>query len=172
MNPPELAQACRLAARIKNRKTATITEEKEWRRLLLVAVSKGATRVIIQEHCGINRSILETEIRKARQETDDPELAKCRLTNGGLTLGEYWCDVAGCDRAKRNGNVPFASAQAKGMHAMRAHGRILGSKPLTASMVKRARADESTPTSELAKRWGVSHFALGAARAGKTWRNI
>lgn len=169
---PELAAACTIHARLNRRKETCTADERERRALWLRAVAKGATRTQIQEQCDVQPSLLLAELRKARAETDDPELQSVRLSHGGLTLGEYWCPETGCDRSEVNGNEPFASAQAVGMHRVKAHNYRLGKKALTASMVRKARADKSSTTRELAKRFGVSHHALGAARSFKTWRSL
>lgn len=169
---PELSTACQLHSALAAHKAATETEERAWRASLLRAVAAGATRVQIQTSCNMKPNEVESALRQARAETDDPELAKTRTAKGGLTLGEYWCPEKGCPRSQGNGNEPLASAQALGLHRQKAHGYHLGEKPLTAAMVKRARRDADTPTSVLARRWGISTHALGAARSGKTWKRL
>lgn len=169
---PELSAACQLHSALTEHKAATEAEEREWRASLLRAVAAGATRVQIQASCGMSPNEVESALRQARAETDDPELAKTRTAKGGLTLGEYWCPEEGCPRSEGNGNEPFASAQAAGMHRVASHDYRLGEKPLTAAMVRKARADTTTPTSVLARKWKVSTHALGAARKGRTWKNV
>lgn len=160
---PELSQACKLRTKVENKRAATDDDERAYRALLLQAVAKGATRAAIQASCGIKQSALESEIRKARQETDDPELKKVRLPHRGLTLGDYPCPTCG---------QHFDSAQAAAMHRVKMHNYRIGKNALTAEMVRKARADTTTPTRELARQMGVSHHALGAARAFKTWRSL
>lgn len=168
---PELSAACRLHTRIKNRKQATEAEEAECRALWLVATSKGATRTAIMESCGIGQSFLESELRKARAETDDPELAKTHFPHRGLTLGEFFCPEKGCDRSRGNGNLPFSSSQAVAMHRQKAHGFHLGENEMDEQIVRGLRAaDEDVPTSELAAHFGVSYHAARSARSGRTWR--
>lgn len=169
---PELAEACELQATVADRKQSTADDERAYRALLLRAVAKGATRAEIQQSCSFTRSRLEAEIRKARAETTDPKLRKVGLPARGLTLGEYFCPTAGCDRAEGNGNEPFTSAQARALHRVQAHDFHLGGRPLTKALVKRARRDETTPTSDLARRWDVSVHALRAARSGRTWASL
>lgn len=169
---PELDEACAINDRIASEKQSTLADEKDRRGLWLRAVAKGATRVQIQERCGVPKALLESELKKARSETDDPALAKIGTAKGGLTEGEYWCPETGCIRAVGDGNEPLQSAQALGMHRMAAHGYRLGERALTASVVRKARADLTTPTRELARKWKVSPHALGAARSGKTWKQL
>lgn len=160
---PELSAACRLRTRVENKRAATDEDERAYRALLLQAVAKGATRAAIQASCGIKQSALESEIRKARQETDDPELRKVRLPHRGLTLGDYACPTC-----KKH----FESSQARAMHQVKMHGYRIGKNALTADMVRKARADATTSTRELARQMGVSHHALGAARSFKTWKSL
>lgn len=160
---PELSQACRLRTKVENKRAATDEDEKKYRALLLQAVAAGATRAQIQASCGIKQSALESEIRKARQETDDPALQKVRLPHRGLTLGDYPCPT--CD-------AHFDSAQARALHRIKMHGYRIGANVLTAEMVEKARADTTTSTRELARQFGVSHHALGAARSGRTWKRL
>lgn len=168
----ELSQACKLHQRLLDREEHTEQLERDCRALWLRATAKGATRTAIMESCGITQSFLEGELRKARAETDDPELAKTRTAKGGLTLGEYWCEgYPGCPRAKGNGNIPLQSAQALGMHKVASHGFKLGANVLTAEVVKIARKSKKS-TRDLAKEYGVSPHALGAARKGRTWKSI
>lgn len=169
---PELAQACRLHDRVEARRHSTAQDERDYRALLLKAVQAGATREQIMTSCAVSQSFLDAELKKARAETTDPTLKKARLPHRGLTLGEYWCPEKGCARAKGNGNEPLASAQARALHRVKMHNYRLGAKALTASMVRRARANTTTPTSELARRWEVSYHALRSARAGKTWKSL
>lgn len=160
---PELSAACRLRTKVENKRAATDEDEKKYRALLLQAVAAGATRAQIQASCGIKQSALESEIRKARQETDDPKLRKVRLPHRGLTLGDYPCPTCG---------QHFDSAQATAMHRVKLHDYRIGVNRLTAAMVRKARADQTTSTRELAREMGVSHHALGAARSGRTWKSL
>lgn len=161
---PELSAACRLRTKVENKRAATDEDEKKYWTLLLQAVAAGATRAQIQASCGIKQSALESEIRKARQETDDPKLRKVRLPHRGLTLGSYQCPD--CD------HEAFPSAQALALHRIKLHDYRIGENRLTAAMVRKARADTTTSTRELARSFGVSHHALGAARSGRTWRSL
>lgn len=170
---PELAAACKLHDRIARTRGSVEGDERERRALWLQAVAKGATRTQIQEQCGVPSALLVKELRKAQAETDDPVLKAAKLSaQGGAWMGEFYCPESGCDRSKRNGNEPFTSKQGLSMHRVKAHGYRLGKKALTATMVRKARADKTSTTRELAKRFGVSHHALGAARSGKTWRSL
>lgn len=171
---PELVEACELHSLVVERRSSTAQDERDYRALLLRAVMKGATREQIETSCGITKPFLDAELKKARNETKDPKLRKMKIPNnfGGLTKGEYWCPEPGCPRAQLNGNEPLGSAQALALHRVKAHAYRLGAKPMTASIVTRARADTTTDTTVLAKRWGVSVHALRAARSGRTWRDI
>lgn len=161
--PAGLKEACKLRNRVESKRAATDEDEKKYRQLLLQAVAAGATRAQIQASCGIKQSALESEIRKARQETDDPKLRKVRLPHRGLTLGDYPCPTCG---------QHFDSSQATALHRVKMHDYRIGANRLTAAMVRKARADDSTPTRELARQFGVSHHALGAARSGRTWKAL
>lgn len=171
MTIPELTRACKLHDRILQAESSTEADEKARRALWLRAVAKGATWQQITDQCGVSEHLVGRELAKARKEATDPALKTTRLGHGGLKLGDYWCPESGCERAEKNGNEPFASAQAAGLHRVKKHGYRIGAKKLTARMVRAARKSDE-PTSVLARRWGVSVHALGAARSRKTWRSL
>lgn len=174
---PELVEACALHNRLEHERLeadqvlSDSPEAKLRRSLWLAALAKGTTRAQIRNQCGVDARTLEAELTRARIEAGEDDPTAKRGQRGGLTLGIYWCPEDDCPHAENDGNEPFASAQALSMHRVKAHDYRIGEKALTASMVKRARASEE-PTRTLARRWRVSHYALGAARAGRTWRDI
>lgn len=170
---PELVEACQRASSASEHRDAQEQAERDARALLLQAVSKGATRAQIQESCEWGRSRLEAELKKARAETDDPKLKTVRLPHRGVTVRDCWCPEKGCPRAQANGNEPFPTPQALGLHRVVVHDYRLGEKPLTAAIVRKLRAAPAdVQTSDLARKYKVSYHAARSARAGKTWRSL
>lgn len=125
---PELAAACEINDRMRSRRLEATEDAKSRRALWLRAVAKGATRSQIIEHCGVSPSVLESELRKARDETTDPKLKVSKGPNRGATPGRYPCPEAGCEHAEGGTGKPFGSAQGLGMHRMRVHGHRVGGK--------------------------------------------
>lgn len=119
---PELSAACEINDRMRSNRLQAAADAVARRNLWLRASAKGASRAQIVEACGVSPSVLEAELRKAREETTDPKLKKPRGPARGLTLGTYWCPEPGCARHKNGDAGPYESAQALGMHRMRAHG--------------------------------------------------